>query len=242
MLHLAICDDDKTLLEALKSEVESWAEQENTACSVEVYASAEAFLFAWEEKKGTDILLLDIEMPGMDGITLTKKLRREGEPISIIIVTGNPDFALEGYDLEVASYIVKPVKKQKLHAALHRARERMRERRAILAPLSAGEVERVYVEDICYLESDGHDTILWKRDGGRICCKAGILQLEQELTGESQAFYKPHRSYLVNLECVDRIGKKDLRMVSGAFVPIARGKWEDLNWTYMKYYRRRQSY
>lgn len=241
MLHLAICDDDKALLEALRSEVENWAEQEKTACSVEVYASAEAFLFAWEEKKETDILLLDIEMPGMDGIALTKKLRREGERIGIIIVTGNPDFALEGYDLEVMSYLVKPVKRPKLHAALCRARERMRERRAVLAQLPAGEVERVYVEDICCLESDGHDTILWKRDGGKIRCKTGILQMEQELAGEDGAFFKPHRSYLVNLECVERIGKKEVRMASGALVPIARGKWEDLNWAYMKYYRRRQS-
>lgn len=242
MLHLAICDDDKALLDALRLEVENWAAQEKEACSVEVYASAEAFLFAWDERKDTDVLLLDIEMPGMNGIELTRKLRREGEHIGIILVTGNPDFALEGYDLEVASYLVKPVKLPRLYAALQRARERARERKAILAPLSAGEVERVYVADICYLESDGHDTILWKRDGGRLDCKAGLLQMERELAGEDGAFFKPHRSYLVNLECVERIGKKDVRMADGTSVPIARGKWEELNWAYMKYYRRRQFY
>ncbi|MBD5459792.1 MAG: LytTR family transcriptional regulator, partial [Lachnospiraceae bacterium] len=91
---------------------------------------------------------------------------------------------------------------------------------------------------ICYLESDGHDTVLRRRDGAGICCKAGILQMEQELADESGTFFKPHRSYLVNLEYVERIGKKDVQMADGTPIPIARGKWEDLNRAYMKYYRR----
>nr|WP_300833601.1 LytTR family DNA-binding domain-containing protein [uncultured Acetatifactor sp.] len=247
MLHLAICDDDKRFLDYLSGEIESWAVQgghsgaDGETCSVERYPCADAFLFAWEERKDTDILLLDIEMPGTDGMALARKLRQMGDYVSIIFVTGNPDFALEGYDLEAVSYIVKPVKRQRLWAALDRARERIAHRAAIIVALFGGEVEKVYLSDICCLEGDGHDCILWKRDGEKLICRSGILQMEQKLMEDMSlrdSFFKPHRSYCVNLEHVERIGKKEIRMDNRMTIPIARGKWEELNRVYMAYFRR----
>lgn len=238
MLRLAICDDDRSTLDYLAREAADWAKSEGEPCSVELYGSADAFLFAWEEKKDADILLLDIEMPGTDGIALAKRLRRLGSPVCVIFVTGNPEFALEGYDLEAVSYLVKPVKRDRLRAALTRAGARVRSRAAILVPLTAGEVEKVYVPDVCFLESRGHDCILWKRAGGDLVCKTGIRQLEQELEECADCFFKPHRSYCVNLEHVERIGKKEIRMDNGMEVPIARGKWEELNRAYVEYFRR----
>ena len=177
-------------------------------------------------------------MPGTDGIALAKKLRQMGDSVSIVFVTGNPDFALEGYDLEAVSYILKPVKRQRLWAALSRARERVAHRKSIIVALFGGEVEKVYLSDICCLESDGHDCILWKSDGGKLVCKSGIRQLEQELMETGHSFFKPHRSYCISLEHVERIGKKEIRMDNRMTVPIARGKWEELNRAYMEYFRR----
>nr|WP_275564699.1 LytTR family DNA-binding domain-containing protein [Acetatifactor aquisgranensis] len=96
----------------------------------------------------------------------------------------------------------------------------------------------MYLSDICCLESDGHDCILWKSDGGKLVCKSGIRQLEQELMETGHSFFKPHRSYCISLEHVERIGKKEIRMDNRMTVPIARGKWEELNRAYMEYFRR----
>ncbi len=237
MLHVAVCDDERTALQELAEEVRRWAEAEGEACSVEPVASADAFWFVWEERKDLEVLLLDIEMPGMDGMELARRLRQAGEPIGIIFVTGNPDFALEGYDLEAVSYVMKPVRRERLHAALSRARERMARRAAVLLPLSGGELERLYIADICCLESDGHASIVWKKDGTKLVSKMGTQQLEQELENCSDAFFKPHRSYFINLAHVERIGKKDVRMGNQLLVPIARGKWEPLNQAYLRYFR-----
>ena len=237
MLHVAVWDDERTALQELAEEVRRWAEAEGEACSVETFASADAFWFVWEERKDLEVLLLDIEMPGMDGMELARRLRQAGEPIGIIFVTGNPDFALEGYDLEAVSYVMKPVRRERLHAALSRARERMARRAAVLLPLSGGELERLYIADICCLESDGHASIVWKKDGTKLVSKMGIQQLEQELENCSDAFFKPHRSYFINLAHVERIGKKDVRMGNQLLVPIARGKWEPLNQAYLRYFR-----
>ncbi len=239
MLHIAICDDERAALDMLSGEAYAWAKANQEVCSVEGFSGADTFLFAWEEKKDIDVLLLDIEMPGTDGMALARKLRQAGERISIIFVTGNPDFALEGYDLEAVSYIVKPIKRERLWAALTRAREQAGRRVSLLVSLSAGEVERVYVSDICCVESDGHDSILWRRDGRKLVSRTGIRQLEQELEECSDGFYKPHRSYFINLGHVERIGKKDVRLANQMAVPVARGKWEELNQAYMGYFRRK---
>lgn len=122
--------------------------------------------------------------------------------------------------------------------ALNRARERGAHREAILAPLSAGEVEKVYLSDICCLEGSGHETLIWKRDGGSLSCRTGLRQMEQEIEERSEAFFKPHRSFLINLGRVDKIGKKEIRMENRMLVPVARGKWEPLNQAYMAYFRR----
>lgn len=238
MLHVAICDDDRILLGDLNREVELWAQETGMACSVEQFATAESFLFAWEDRKDIELLLLDIEMPGMDGMELARKLRRLGERLGIIFVTGNPDFALEGYDLEAVSYLVKPVKRDRLRAALDRAASRMGERQALLVAIGAGEIEKIYVSDLCYLESRDHTTLLWMRDGRSIVCRDLLRQLEQRLGEQSEAFFKPHRSYVVNLGCVGKITRKDVQMENGVLIPIARGKWEELNQAYMRYFRR----
>lgn len=237
MLRIGICDDDTTVLGALAKEVEVWAKEKTEIYSVELFPTAEAFLFAWEGRKDMDVLLLDIEMPGMDGMELARSLRKKGERVSIIFVTGNAEYALEGYDLEAVSYVVKPVKREKLWLALDRARERSESREAILVAVSAGEVERVYLSDLCFLESQGHQTILRKRDGTSIVCKVNLRQLEQELEKKGEAFFKPHRSYLIHLGFVEKITKKDVRMEGGALIPIARGKWEALSQAYIKYFR-----
>ncbi|MCM1540520.1 MAG: LytTR family DNA-binding domain-containing protein [Blautia sp.] len=236
MLHVAICDDDKFLLEDLGREVELWAREAQAVCTVELFAAAEPFLFAWEERKDIDILLLDIEMPGMDGMELAKMLRRRGERLGIIFVTGNPDFAPDGYDLEAVSYLVKPVKRERLRAALDRAVRQSGSREALLVAVSAGEVEKVYVSEICFLESEGHETALMLRGGRRIVCKEPMRQLEQELVEGADVFFKPHRSYMINLGYVERITRKDVQMEGGTKIPIARGKHEELSRAYMRYF------
>ena len=240
-MKIAVIEDEKSHRDLLVSWLESWGGKKGKSLAIRPFGSAESFLFAYEEEKDFDLLFLDIQMEGMDGMELARRLHRLGNPVNIIFVTGNPDFALEGYDLEAVSYLVKPVKKDRLQAALGRAGERVRNRAAILACLSAGEVEKVYAADICCLESRGHDCILWKKEGRELVCKTGIQQMEQELQECTDSFFKPHRSYFVNLEHVERIGKKEICMDNGMSVPLARGKWEELNRAYMEYFRR-QSY
>lgn len=238
MLYLTICDDDSDQISFMEAYVREWASENKDEIEISIYQNAEQFLFHQEEKREVDILLLDIDMPGMDGISLARKLREKGVETQILFVTGFADYALEGYDVEAVSYLLKPVEKERLFSCLDRAKERNgREEAALLVEMAWG-VAKVKLGEICYLESDGHDTrvhCVGQREAVR--SRLGIRQLEERIGQLSGAFFKIHRSYLVNLRYVGRITRKDVLMENGEALPIARNRWEELNRAYLGYYR-----
>lgn len=161
-LKLALCDDIAAQLSLLQTYVERWAAKREIQTELLLCQSAEQFFFHWEEKKDVDILLLDIEMPGMDGMTAAKKLRALGDKTQILFVTGRTEYALEGYEVDAVSYVLKPVKEEQLSARLDRAVERLHKEEPVLLVESAGgEVMKVKISDICYLESAAHDTLIY---------------------------------------------------------------------------------
>lgn len=78
------------------------------------FSSAENFLFYYAEECDYDILLLDVEMGAMDGVTMAKKLRQSNDTVQIIFITGYSDYIFEGYEVAALHYLMKPVKEEKL--------------------------------------------------------------------------------------------------------------------------------
>ena len=117
---IAICDDDAGQAARLQADVTDWA---HGACAVTCFPSAEAFRFAGDTD--WDILLLDVEMPGMSGIDLAKRLRGAGCRAEIIFITSHFECMAEGYEVDALHYLVKPVPAEKLRAVLDRAAARL---------------------------------------------------------------------------------------------------------------------
>ena len=112
----AICDDSTTDAEFVGSILHQWAAERGIEVESERFASADAFLFRYAEDKSFDLLLLDVEMPGTDGVTLAKTVRQENEAVQIVFITGYSDYIAEGYDVAALHYLVKPVSREKLFA------------------------------------------------------------------------------------------------------------------------------
>ena len=87
--HFAVCDDRPEDARLVASLAARWARRTGAEVELEVFPSAEAFLFRYQEKKDFDVLLLDIEMTGMDGVELAKTVRRDNEAVQIVFITGN---------------------------------------------------------------------------------------------------------------------------------------------------------
>lgn len=105
--------------------MKKWGSAKEAAVRVREFTSAENFLFHYAENKEYDILLLDIEMGDMDGISMAKKLRQDNHTIQIVFVTGYSDYIAEGYEVEALHYLLKPLKEEKLFTVLDRAARKL---------------------------------------------------------------------------------------------------------------------
>lgn len=128
-LSFAICDDFPADRELIASLNRQWAAQANTVVKLSEFTSAENYLFRAPEEGSPDILLLDIEMGAMDGMSLAKKIRQSNNTMQIVFITGYSDYIAEGYEVSALHYLMKPVKPEKLFSVLDRAVEKFRKKR-----------------------------------------------------------------------------------------------------------------
>ncbi len=213
-----LCDDNASERAYLKSLVLGWADRSGSDVCVREYPSAEALLFAYEDG-APDILLLDIEMPGMNGVELAKKLRERREAVQIVFITGYPDFMAEGYEVEALHYLLKPVTPEKLAEVLSRAAEKIsRAEKKILLPSDGGRIA-LPLKEIRYIEARRQYSVICAASG-EYRLKVPISELETQLDGY---FLRVQRSFIVNLREVLRINRTEVILRSGEAVPISRG-------------------
>lgn len=222
-MRLAICDDrpeDSKLVAAL---VEDWTSARGIAAGYEVFPSAEALLFRMEETR-FDILLLDVEMGGMDGVTLAKHIREGDRAVQIVFVTGYTDYIAEGYDVAALHYLVKPVSRDKFFTVLDRAVEKMKQSSRVLDLSIGGEMVRVPLDELKYLEVIKNYVTL--HASADYTVKSALKDFEDKLDGR---FFRIGRGVILNLEQIRRVTKQEVTLNSGDRIPLPRGMYEPLN-------------
>ncbi len=220
----AVCDDSAADAAYILSLVKAWAQKTENAVEAEIFPSAEAFLFRYEENKAFDILLLDIEMGRMSGVELAALVRGENKEVQIVFITGYMDYIQQGYDVEALHYLIKPVTEEKLFPVLDRAaQKRAASGKALMLLLGAQSV-RVPLYEISYLEVEkNYVTVHGKKD---YTVKMPLSAIEAELGG---GFFKTGRSFMVNLSFVSRVTRTDVYLKTGASVPLSRGLYDEIN-------------
>lgn len=222
--RIAICDDSAADAAYVEELSKAWAEERETEIAVERFLSAEQFLFRYEEDKNYDILLLDVEMGGMDGVTMARTVRQDNEAVQIVFITGYSDYIAEGYDVAALHYLMKPVSREKLFAVLDRTLEKCRKNARCLNLELSGEMIRIPVYEVRYLDvRQNYVTVHARRD---YTVKRTLAEFEAEL---DESFCRVGRSMIVNLRQIRRVTKKEVFLADGTVLPLPRGAYEPLN-------------
>ena len=222
--RVAIVDDIGADAEFVKSILNDWAYDRQIVVQAEIFPSAERFLFRYAEDKNWDILLLDIEMGAMDGVTMAKRVRRNNEAVQIVFITGYSDYIAEGYEVAALHYLMKPVSREKLMAVLDRALDKRKQQDRCLILESAGELVRLPFYEIRYLDvHQNYVTVHAKVDH---TVKRTLGDFEKEL---DDRFCRVGRSLIVNLNCIQRVTKTEVRLSDGTVLSLPRGAYEPLN-------------
>ncbi|MCM1057096.1 MAG: LytTR family DNA-binding domain-containing protein [Firmicutes bacterium] len=228
---VAICDDDAKQREYLAEIVGAWAGKNHCLAEVRQYPTAEAFLFEYGEKKDFDILLLDVEMPGMNGTALAKEVRRDNKAVQIVFITGFYEYFSDGFDVSALHYLIKPVGREKLFPVLDRAVDNLSScQRSVLISTPEAEV-KIPLTDILYVEAENVYVVV-HTSGGNYRTRCALVKFAEQL---DETFFKVHRSYVVGLKDIIKITRAEIIMSNGDSVPISRGMYDQVHAALVKY-------
>jgi len=229
-IKVAVCDDEPSQAEYISNLAGRWGSESGNSCEVHTFSSSEAFLFEYAQEKTYDILLLDIEMKGMSGVDLAKRLRRENRRAEIVFITSHFEFFGEGYEVDALHYLVKPVSEEKLFPVLSKAAKRLSEEPPCVVIAADGETVKVLETEIVYIESLLHYIIIHTQKG-EYKVKENISVFSGKV---SRDFYRVHRSYLASLRHIVRISRNAVWMDDGKELPLSRGKYDDINQAFIE--------
>ena len=168
-----------------------------------------------------DLILMDIEMTFMDGMSAAEEIRRADPEVLIIFITNSPQYAIKGYAVQALDYILKPLSYYAFCQRMNHVRELLgRRQKHFLTVPCAGGVQKLDASDIYYVEICDHD-LLFHTKQGEVHSTGSMRDVEQKLPPEN--FFRSSKAYLVNLEHVDGIQDEDA-IVNGERVQISRAK------------------
>lgn len=230
-IKIAVCDDEPDQLAHISSLIRNWEMESGRRCEIRSFLSAEAFWFSYVEEKDYDLLLLDIEMGGMSGTELARKIRSGSGREEIIFITSYFEFFGDGYEVDALHYLIKPVSGEKLLPVLEKAAERLKQEPPSLIITFGGETLRLYEADILYAEAFLHYIVI---HAGK-----GEYRLKQSLSAFSlrlsSDFYRAHRSYLVSLRHLAKISRTALLLDNGVEIPLARGRYDSISRAFIEW-------
>ena len=221
---IAICDDSDADREYVLNMVNRWAAEVGHVAHIDSFSSAENFLFRYVEENDYDILLLDIEMGAMDGVTMAKQLRKNNDTVQIVFITGYSDYIAEGYEVAALHYLMKPVKEEKLFSVLDRAVEKLSKNEKVLNFEAHGEMIRVPIYQIRYADVLGNYVTVHAVSD--VTVKMTLGDLEKCL---DERFYRVGRSAIINLTQISRVTKTEIKLSDGTVIPLPRGAYDGIN-------------
>ena len=219
MIRIAIAEDDPQCFAQLERYIGEYGREIGRAFQVTRYDNGEDLVERY--KPEFDLILMDVEMPFMDGMTAAGYVREKDPEVVIVFVTNLAQYAIQGYSVNALDYILKPVSyfafSQRLGRALQYVKKR--EEACITVAVKGGAV-KLEVNAIYYIERLGRQLMFPPRSGIH-ASTATLQQVEQALEGKG--FVRCNKGYLVNLEHVDGI-QDGCAVVRGDRLLISRGR------------------
>jgi len=233
MLRIALVDDDRKDLEKLSSYVEDYMEQSGLEAELSHFQSGRALLDA---AASFDIILLDIQMEGLNGIETARKIREQDEEVILIFITNMIQYALDGYAVAAMDFVLKPIDAFGVARQLDKARKKLERRNMVNLRLRSSEGSYIVnARDILFMEIQGRKL--------RVCCNNteylcnnSMQDMEELLTGNG--FFRCHSSYLVNLRHVESIQGNDA-VIRGERIPISKHRRREFMSAVTAYYGER---
>lgn len=227
-LVIGLCDDEEHAYAVVRDILKCYEKELGIAIRLRYYNSAKQLL---EKKDELDFLLLDIEMPEMDGIEAGFKLRDRNVAYKIIMLTAREDRFREAFKIGAFRFVSKPIEKTELYEAIDDVREHMAGFKKVTV-FRDGVAYEIPQKDILYIEADRSATLIFTNnlEFRSECTLAGWKEILDE-----RIFFQSHKSFIVNMSKIEEIQNNVIRLVNGDKVSVSRRLRNSLLNAYMLY-------
>ncbi len=230
-MKIAICDDDQKSCQLVEEMVTRYCQEEKLQ-DVRIKSFTTPLELLEKYPRDLDLLLLDIEMPGMDGIQTAREIRTFDRKVILIYMSNYAKYAIDGYSVQAYNYLLKPVTYEILSRELRTVFRLIGQRRGSSVTLHCEDgYFTLSPEDIVMAETKGKNVLLHTHEGSHLVYKS--MKSMEELFGATM--FRIHTAYLVSLSSVKGISKDSVILQSGKELPLSRHRKKEFMNQYMEY-------
>lgn len=227
-MRICICDDEQRMRKMIGESCEMFFREQDIIYQIEEADNAADVIDLADQ---IDLLILDIEMPGMDGVSLKNILQKRAEKLLVLFVTSHEEMMPEAFGKNVIGFCIKEQIEQKLQKYLKLAISLIGRDRMIDG--------KYHSQDVLLIHSEREYCSLYRENGTEVLIRSSLKKMKQKL--EAVDFVQSNRAWLVNLWYVESLGKGDVR-VAGRKVPLSRSFVKDFKQKYEDYCKKNARY
>ena len=236
MIHIAICDDSKQERQILAALFKRYQELHTTPLQIHIFQNGFSLLDAIDQGKRFDITILDILMPGENGIEIARNIRASGTDTEIIFLTSSPEYAVDSYEVKAQNYLLKPVTEEKFFASIDSILAELDEKdtASFIIYTTEKQYSRIRVSSLVYGEVTHRTITLHLADQTMISAVMTFTEFQDILKAYPDFIY-PHRSYAVNMNYIQYVTKSDIILTDGQKIPLSRNNYTKISEQFLNF-------
>ncbi len=236
MIHIAICDDSKQERQILAVLFKRYQELHATPLQIHIFQNGFSLLDAIDQGKRFDITILDILMPGENGIEIARNIRAPGTDTEIIFLTSSPEYAVDSYEVKAQNYLLKPVTEEKFFASIDSILAELDEKdtASFIIYTTEKQYSRIRVSSLVYGEVTHRTITLHLADQTMISAVMTFTEFQDILKAYPDFIY-PHRSYAVNMNYIQYVTKSDIILTDGQKIPLSRNNYTKISEQFLNF-------
>lgn len=231
-MRIAICDDEEVFLEHLYKDLLLLSNELKIECSILKYKSGSELLEYFQVNRNFDVIFMDILLGKENGYNIAKNIRSIDSKVKIVFLTSITKYALKGYEINAARYLVKPITIFQLKSILPKMIIEIEADNGYYIEQNDDGIYKIYFSDIKYIETYGRNTLVHIKDYDVLSYKS----MKMHMSNLNNQFIRCHAAIIVNLKYVAQMGKTDLILTTGESIPLSKNRKREFKEAFLNYY------